>query len=150
MADSASNEIRLISGGAVTTVAGTVAGNIGHVDGPVASAVFNEPTGIALDGAGNVYVVESPNNDIRKISGGTVSTFAGAATYPPAVGNTDGLGTAASFNGPYGISIDSSGTLYVSDADNNEIRMVSSAGLVATIAGHLSAGSADGTALPRN
>lgn len=139
--DLAGNTIREVSSaGVVTTVAGT--GGTGSLNGPAASATFSEPSGDAVDGSGNLYIADASNNKIREISsGGTVSTFAGSGT----MGAADGTGTAASFYYPYGIAIDGSGNLYVADARNNEIRKITSAGVVTTFAGSGTPGAADGT-----
>jgi serine/threonine-protein kinase len=139
--DLGGNTIREVTpAGVVTTVAGT--GGTGSLNGPAASATFSEPTGVAVDASGNLYVTDASNNKIRQISsGGTVSTFAGSG----AMGSTDGTGTAASFYYPYGIAIDGSGNLYVADARNNKIRKITQAGVVTTFAGSGSPGAADGT-----
>ena len=124
----------------VTTFAGS--GVKGSADGTGARASFNSPYGIAVDKSGNVYVADTINNSIRKISSaGAVTTLAGSGS----MGSADGTGTAASFNGPSGIAVDKSGNVYVADQRNNLIRMISPAGAVTTLAGSGSAGSANGT-----
>ena len=88
------------------------AGNSGNVNGTGDIARFNHPTGIVVDHKGNLYVVDNGNNLIRKITQqGVVTTLAGSGIK----GFANGQGTAASFNYPYGIAIDSSGNLYVAD-----------------------------------
>jgi len=125
----------------VTTLAGTpMAGN---TNGPGTEAHFNSPYGVVADGKGNLFVADYNNNEIRKIviSSGVVSTFAGS-TKP---GFAEGIGTAASFNGPAGITTDGNGNLYVADLGNAAIRkVVISTGEVTTIAGFGSTGSSDG------
>lgn len=141
VADRGNNIIRKITSvGAVTTFAGS--GVQGSLDGNGTTARFYYPEGIAIDGSNNMYVTDRANNEIRKItSAGVVTTIAGSGTP----GSLDGNGTAAQFNAPYGITVDSSGNLYVVDNGNNEIRKVTSAGVVTTLAGSTTAGNMDGT-----
>jgi sugar lactone lactonase YvrE len=141
IADASNNMIRMITpGGVVSTFAGS--GPQGSADGTGVAASFYYPYGIAIDASGNLYVADSRNNKIRKItSAGIVSTFAGSG----ALGSADGTGTAASFNYPAGIAIDSAGNLYIADVDNSEIRKITPAGVVTTVAGSTSAGDTDGT-----
>jgi len=94
-----------------------------------------------VDSSGNLYVADSTNSRIRKItSAGVVSTLAGSGTE----GHHDGTGTAAQFNGPSGVTVDSSSILYVADNGNHRIRKITSAGDVTTLAGSGIAGSANG------
>ena len=146
VADFGNDTIRKITipGAVVTTLAGQAAGS-GSVDGTGTAARFSSPIFVALDDAGNVYVGDVGNNTIRKITvpGGVVTTVAGSA---PHAGSADGTGSAALFNGPSGLAVDSSGTIYVADAFNNTIRKITSAGVVTTFAGTAGVtGSADGT-----
>lgn len=132
--------IRKISpDGMVTTLAGSVQG---FQNGSGANAQFSGPRGITIDNQDNVYVTDSDNNKIRKISpSGVVSTFAGST-----FGDTDGIGTDAKFNEPQGITIDSRGNLYVVDRNNHKIRKITPNGVVSTLAGSIS-GFMDGTGL---
>ncbi|WP_413944110.1 hypothetical protein [Bdellovibrio sp. HCB-162] len=134
---------KVTSSGVVTTLAGT-AGASGRVDGTGAAARFNGPLGLTLDSSGNIYVSDSNNNTLRKITpSGVVTTFAGAAQI---IGSADGSGAAATFNNPYGLTIDSSGNIYATDAVNYTIRKITPAGVVTTIAGTVGvSGTTDGT-----
>ena len=140
VADTFSNKIRKISpAGGVTTLAGEV---IGNTDGTGTAASFWRPYGVAVDVAGNVYVADTNNNEIRKITpAGVVTTLAGSGAF----GSTDGTGTAASFNLPHGVAVDAAGNVYVADYMNNKIRKISPAGVVTTLAGSGAVGSTDGT-----
>lgn len=140
--DSGSHVIRRITpSGVVTTVAG-VAGAGGFQDGPAASALFQNPAGLAVDGSGNIFVADYGNTVIRKIASGVVSTLAG---QPQEWGAQDGIGAAARFNYPDGVAVDVEGNLYVADSNNHTIRRITPNGQVSTIAGIAGvAGSADG------
>jgi sugar lactone lactonase YvrE len=144
VADSGNHTIRVISPtGAVTTLAGT-AGAVGSADGTGANARFNSPGGITADADGNLYVTDTFNHVIRRITpAGAVTTIAGMAQMP---GNADGNVMAARFNTPVGIALDREGNLYVADTGNHTIRKISPAGVVTTVAGTAgSAGALDGT-----
>lgn len=142
VADSDENVIRKVtSAGVVTTFAGTM-GVIGAINGTGTAAMFYLPTGLTCDSSGNVYVADTFNNLIRKITpAGVVTAFAGSGT----VGSANGTGAAASFYGPNGVAVDSSGNVYVSDSSNNMIRKITSSGVVTTLAGSTTSGSTDGT-----
>jgi len=131
--DVGNHSIRKITpAGVVTTLAGT--GTAGYVDGPASSAKFFQPDAVAVDEAGNVYVIDNGNNCVRKISpAGTVTTFAGQ----PTPGFVDGMGTAARFNGLSGIATDGAGNVYVSEIGNQRLRKITPAGLVSTLTGDI-------------
>lgn len=130
---------KIDSGGTVTTLAGGT--NIGSANGPGLSARFNQPCGIAVDTNGTVYVGDTSNNEIRKITpDGTVSTLVGSTN----AGFINGVGTSARFSWPQGLAFDKEGNLLVADAKNNMIRKVALDGSVTTIAGATNSGSADG------
>ncbi|MDR2207855.1 MAG: SMP-30/gluconolactonase/LRE family protein, partial [Azoarcus sp.] len=118
VADSHNNRIRKItSAGDVSTLAG---GREGFADGIGSAAKFLHPKGIAIDAAGNLYVADTHNHCIRKVTpAGEVSTLAGGEE-----GFADGIGSAAKFNYPVNIAIDVAGNLYVADAHNHRIRKI--------------------------
>lgn len=141
VADNYNHMIRKITpAGVVTTLAGTK--TAGKADGLGSAASFYLPTGIAVDRSGNLYVADSGNHLIRRITPeGLVSTWAGTGTS----GFADGVGMAASFDLPAALALDGSGNLYVADFGNNRIRKVTPAGVVTTLAGSGAKGRADGT-----
>ena len=144
VADTVSNTVRKISpSGVVSTLAGT-AGLLGATDGTGAAARFNFPVGVAVDSGGNVFVADSKNFTIRKITPtGVVSTFAGTAFL---LGSTDGVGAAARFFLPYGLAIDGSNNLYVTEGGNHTIRKIAPDGTVSTLAGAaMTPGATNGT-----
>ena len=105
----------------------------GNVDGTGPAAAFQSPFGVATDSAGNLFVTDTLNNTIRKITPtGVVTTLAGTAGV---VGNADGVGAAAQFNSPSGITIDGAGNLYVLGSGNQAIRSISAEGVVRTLPG---------------
>ncbi len=140
VADAYNHRVRKVTpGGIISTLAGTgVAGYSGD-GGPAVSATLNTPTSVAADSAGNIYVADSLNSRIRKITpGGVISTFAGNGT--PAWAGDGGPAGAASLNQPYGISIDAAGNLYIGDVYNHRIRKVNTGGTISTVAGNGAAG----------
>ena len=133
VADAMNDVVRKISStGTVSTLAGTP-GATGSTDASGPAARFNYPTGIACDGSGTIYLSDTTNNLIRKITpDGFVSTFAGLASVS---GSADGTGGDALFNHPGGLALDNSGNLYVADTGNSTIRKINRAGAVTTLAG---------------
>jgi serine/threonine-protein kinase len=134
VSESAGNRVRqlVLSTGAVTTLAGS--GTAASTDGTGISAAFHTPFYVALDGVGNMFVADIDGHRIRKVVSATqaVTTVAGSGTAAFA----DGVGPAASFNSPHGISCDANGNAYVADGGNNRIRkIVLSTANVTTLAG---------------
>ncbi len=146
VADSDNHTIRKISPqGLVTTLAG-VAGQSGSVDGPGPAARFNNPSGLGIDEAGNLFVADTNNHTIRKVTpDGVVSTLAGSAGQG---GSSDGPGSLGRFQSPLGVSAGPDGSIYVADTGNHTIRKVTPSGLVSTIAGSAGqTGNLDGVGL---
>ncbi|HSE21629.1 MAG TPA: NHL repeat-containing protein [Pyrinomonadaceae bacterium] len=135
-----SNRVRKISPeGVVSTFAGSAEG---YADGSGSNAKFNTPSGIAIDSSSNLYVADTGNNRIRKISpAGLVTTLAGSGE----TGHTDGGGSTASFNGPIGVAVDPRGVVFVADTYSDCIRKIEPDGQVITIAGGSGPGLTDGT-----
>ena len=140
VADRYNHAIRKItSAGLVSTLAG---GSPGFVDGTGVAAKFLVPQAVAVDGSDNVFVADTGNNSVRKVTpAGGVTTLAGSG----AIGLVNATGTAASFSAPTGITVDETGTVFVADTDNNAIRKISSAGAVTTLAGSGLPGNVDAT-----
>ncbi|MEY2661380.1 MAG: hypothetical protein RLZZ123_2552 [Pseudomonadota bacterium] len=135
---------KITSEGVVSTLAGS-GGIAGSANGAGTVASFRFPTSVAVDTSGYVYVGDTLNHLIRKISPvGVVSTLAGTGGI---AGSANGTGTVASFNNPSGLAIDNNGNLYVSDTGNHLIRKITTSGVVSTLAGTGFAGSANGTGI---
>ena len=133
VADQTNNEIREISGGTITAVAGYGPSGYGGDGGPATGARLNEPQGIAVDSGGNLYIADYLNYAIREVSNGLISTAAGNGFQD--FSGDNGPATAAQFFRPYGVAADTSGNLYIADSNNSRIRKVSN-GTVTTVAGN--------------
>jgi ribosomal protein S11 len=135
--------VPVATGWAVSTIAGQVT-NAGSADGVGTNAQFNGPAGIVISGGSTLYVADDNNNTIRKLTltgtNWTVSTFAGLVGV---YGDADGAGSNARFHSPIGLAVDGTGNVYAADANNNEIRKITTGGTISTFAG-ISTGSTDG------
>jgi trimeric autotransporter adhesin len=126
--------IKVDTSGLATVFAGTGANGFAGDGGPAAQAELNNPVGLAMDKSGNLYIADSSNNRIRQISpGGVITTIAGngQAAY---TGN-GGPALSAALNFPVGVAVDASGNVYIADTSNSVVRMVTPAGIIATLAG---------------
>jgi sugar lactone lactonase YvrE len=134
-----SNRIRKVTpDGTVTTLAG---GREGFADGAGAAASFNTPSALALDPAGNLYVADTGNNRVRKVTlDGTVTTLAGDGDR----GFVDGPVAQSRFDAPVGVAVDKDGAVYVADTYNDRIRVITKEGSVKTLAGSGTPGYTDG------
>jgi uncharacterized protein (TIGR03437 family) len=134
VADSSNRRIRKIANGIVTTIAGTGVQGFSGDGGPASSAMLGRPVAITVDADGNLFYADSVNQRIRRISvGGIISTVAGNGVA--AYSGDGGPATSASLNFPVGVALDAAGNIYVADANNNRIRMITPKGIISTIAG---------------
>jgi len=130
VADRGNHRIRLITGGELSTLAGD--GTPGFVNGALLTARFNNPTGVAVGALGKIYVADRDNHRVRVVTASNqVLTVAGTGT----VGHLDGPGAGARFASPTDVAADADGKIYVTDRDNNRLRVISSLGAVSTLAG---------------
>ena len=135
IADMWNHRIRKVdAAGVISTVVGDGTEGYGGDGGPAVEARLNEPRGVALDGAGNLYFADTRNQRIRKVdAAGVISTVAGDGTF--GYGGDGGPAVAARLNSPYGVAPDGAGNLYIADFGNNRIRKVDAAGGISTVAG---------------
>jgi uncharacterized protein (TIGR03437 family) len=122
IADSLNDRIRKVSGGVITTVAGTVTVGFSGDGGPAVVAQLSVPEGIAVDAAGNLYIADTLNERIRKVSNGFITTIAGGGVG--GFSGDGGLSTSAQLNLPEGVAVDSAGNIYIADVQNNRIRVL--------------------------
>lgn len=134
IADSHNNRIRKVSGGIITTIAGT--GSAGFFgDGAAAtSAQLSLPQGVAVDGNGNVFIADTNNHRVRKITGTTITTLAG--TGDQGYSGDGAAATAALLDSPSSVAVDASGVVYVADRLNQRVRAIATSGTISTVAGN--------------
>lgn len=135
VADRENSRVRRISpNGTITTVAGNGIRGFSGDGGPAVSASFIDPIGLALDGAGNLYITDTSSYRIRRVSAsGTVTTVAGNGSQNPLGDN--GPATSAGLVYPWGVTVDAAGNLYIAETIAKRIRKVSTSGIITTIAG---------------
>ena len=128
IADVGSSRIRKVdSAGVISTVAGGGRHGYSGDGGPAVAAHLNHPRGVAVDGAGNLYIADQSNHRIRKVdAAGMISTVAGDGTQ--GYGGDGGAAVAAHLNRPSGVALDAAGNLYIADVNNDRIRKVDAAG----------------------
>ncbi len=134
VADTANNRVRKVApDGTISTFAGTGTAGFSGDGGDAAAAELSAPGGVAVAPSGNVFIADTANNRVRKVSPeGTISTIAGTGT---AGYDGEGTATAQQINGPQGVAVDASSNLFLADTANNRVRKVTSAGVISTIAG---------------
>jgi hypothetical protein len=137
IADRSGHKIRkvTVATGVISTVAGTGTFGFSGDSGPATVAQLNDPTGIAVDTDGNLYIVDRGNNRVRKVTvaTGVITTIAGTGTA--GYSGESLSGTLADLNQPFDVAVDASGNVYVADAENERIRMITPGGIISTVAG---------------
>ena len=147
ISDSNNYRVRKVdTNGVITTVAGTGARGSGGDGGAATSAQFSLPAGITLDGAGNLFIADNGSNRVRKVAkNGIITTVAGTGTA--GFSGDGGAATSAQLSGPYGVTSDNKGNLFITDLNNHRVRKVATNGIITTVAGTGTAGfSGDGGA----
>ncbi len=134
ISDYSNHAVRKVSGGVITTLAGNGSPGYSGDGGQGAKAQLNLPSGLALDSAGNLYVADSGNHVVRKITpAGIITTAAGTGVSGDS--GDGGLATAAELASPSGVATDAAGDLYITDAGAGQVRLVTGSGFIVTIAG---------------
>ena len=138
ISDHFNNRIRKVdAAGVITTVAGDGRRGAGGDGGPAVEAQLDRPTGVAVDGAGNLYIADADNNRIRKVdAAGVITTVAGdGIPWIPGYSGDGGAAVAAQLNYPAGVALDAAGNLYIADRLNQRIRKVDAGDVITTVAG---------------
>jgi len=136
IADEGSNRIRKVNtAGIISTIAGNGKQGFNGDGGPATSASLYEPSGVAVDPAGNVYIADAGNLRIRKVdTAGIITTIAGNGKE--GFSGDGGPATSAELSFPVGVAVDPAGNVYIADEGSNRIRKVNTAGIISTIAGN--------------
>jgi len=132
ISDSGHYRIRKVSNGVVTTVAGNGMPGFSGDNGAATSAELFDPSGVAVDSTGDLYIADTGNGRIRKVSNGVITTVAGNGNHGDL--GDDGPATSAQLSVPQGVAVDSAGNLYIADGNNNRVRKVSN-GVITTLTG---------------
>lgn len=140
VSDFSAHRVRKISTTSkISTFAGTGISGFSGDSGPAASAMLSYPTGLAIDASGNIYIADGGNNRIRKVdTSGTITTIAGTGTA--GYSGDDGPALQATFNQPFGLALDSTGNLFISDIGNSVVRKIDTSQIITTFAGNGIAG----------
>ncbi|MCY4595485.1 MAG: NHL repeat-containing protein, partial [Bryobacterales bacterium] len=135
IADSSSHRVRRVDpAGVITTVAGTDVRGYGGDGGAAANAQLHFPSGVAVDGLGNLYIADRSNHRVRKVDrAGVITTVAGTGEL--GYGGDGGPAAGAELASPSGVAVDGSGNLYIADESNHRVRRVDPAGVITTVAG---------------
>jgi sugar lactone lactonase YvrE len=134
IADSGNNRVRKVSAGVITTIAGSGAMGYEGDGGLATSALLSGPDGVAVDASGNVYIADTNNAEVRKVSNGVITLVAGTGNGTAGYSGDNGPATSAQLSLPFGVAVDASGNVYIADTGNNVIRKVSN-GVITTFAG---------------
>ena len=129
IADGLNHRVRKVSGGVISTVAGNGTAGFTGDNAAATSAELSNPTGVAVDSSGNLYIADSGNNVVRKVANGTITTFAGNNNSGAGYSGDGAVATSAQLNNPVGVAVDSAGNVYIADAGNSVIRKVSGANI---------------------
>lgn len=141
IADWGNNRVRAVTNGTITTVAGNGSAGYGGDGGPAVSARLSAPEDVAVDSSGNLYIADTMNNRVRKVSKGVITTVAG--TGIEGFSGDGGPATSAQLSA-YAVAVDPTGALYITDTTNQRVRRVAN-GVITTIAGNgMSGFSGDG------
>ena len=141
-ADAAVHRVRKIAtDGSIQTVAGTGVAGFAGDGGPANAALLNQPYGLALDQAGNLYIADLGNARVRKVAAdGTIQTVAGGGTLPATTTGQGGPATSAQLTQPRNVTLDAAGSLYISDFGANQVYQVNTSGILSLVAGTGTAG----------
>jgi len=133
IADCDDNRVRKVTNGVITTVAGSGNPGFSGDNGPAASAQLNDPWGVAVDSADNLYIADTNNDRIRKVTNGVITTVAGSGNL--GFSGDNGPAASAQLYVPAGVAVDPAGNLYIADLRNSRVRKVSN-GVIITVAGN--------------